>query len=51
MIKYAVIDLHTKLPVGKPYITRNRARGVANRKDLEYGAIRYGTKPVEVADK
>jgi len=49
MTKYNVIDLLTKLPVGKPLSTRQRARNKADRKDLEYGACRYGVKPVEVA--
>jgi len=50
MIKYNVIDRHTKMVVGKPYRTMHRARSAADRKDLQYGAYRYGVQPVEVTE-
>lgn len=40
---YVVIDQHTGLVVGT-YKTRQRARNVADRKDLEYGAYRYSVQ-------
>jgi len=48
--EYQVIDTHTKEPVGKPHKNRLSASRKANKKDLEYGAIRYTVKPVKKAD-
>lgn len=45
-MKYQVIDHRTQAVVGT-YSTAKRARNVANKKDLEYGAIRYGVRRVE----
>lgn len=44
---YQVIDLHTKTIVGV-YANRKRASSRANKLDLEYGAIRYSVRFVNV---
>jgi hypothetical protein len=41
--KFNVIDRQTGLVVGT-YSTIRSARAAANRKDLAYGAIRYGVE-------
>ena len=38
--KFEIVDIKTKLIVGT-YSNRRRAVNAANRKDLEYGAVRY----------
>jgi hypothetical protein len=43
--QYEVIDIVTKKVVGGPYSTRVRARRAADKKDLQYGAIRYRVQP------
>lgn len=40
---YQVIDIQTQFVVGT-YKSRNRAYSLADRKDLEYGAVRYIVK-------
>lgn len=45
-MKYLVIDIRTKATVGT-YSTLKRATNAADRKDLEYGAIRYCVQRVE----
>lgn len=45
--QYEVFDRKTGERVGGPYATAKRARGVADKKDLEYGAIRYGVRPIK----
>ncbi len=45
-VQYEVYDRQTKQRVGGPYATAKRARGVRDKKDLEYGAIRYGVRPI-----
>jgi hypothetical protein len=45
-VQYEVYDRRTGEKVGGPYATSKRARGVRNKKDLEYGAVRYGVRPV-----
>lgn len=45
-VQYEVYDRQTGYKVGGPYATSKRARGVRDKKDLEYGAIRYGVRPV-----
>ena len=42
---YQVVDRQTQRVVGT-YKSRNRAHNVADRKDNEYGAIRYSVRPV-----
>ncbi len=43
---YEVIDRKSNKVIGV-YQTRLRARRVADRKDLEYGAIRYLVRKIE----
>jgi hypothetical protein len=45
-MKYQVIDGQTKQVVGT-YTSKTRARRAADRKDLEYGAIRYHVQAIE----
>jgi hypothetical protein len=45
-VQYEVYDRKTNIKVGGPYATAKRARGVRDKKDLEYGAVRYGVRPV-----
>jgi RNA polymerase sigma factor (sigma-70 family) len=45
--QFEVFDIKTKEKVSGPYATRKRARAVADKKDLEYGAIRYGVRPIK----
>ena len=44
---YEVLDLHTRKTFG-PYATLKTARRTADRKDLQYGAVRYIVRPVAV---
>lgn len=46
MTKYQIVNCRTKELVGKPY----KNRGRADKLDLQYGAISYIVKPVEVAE-
>ena len=43
---YQVIDNQTRLPIGKPMASKQRARAKRDRLDLEYGAVRYSVVPV-----
>lgn len=45
--KYEVYDRRDGRKVGGPYSTRQRARSVRDKKDLEYGAVRYGIREVQ----
>jgi hypothetical protein len=45
-MKYIVVDRRTQAIVGT-YSTLKRAHAAADRKDLEYGAIRYCVRRVE----
>ena len=45
-VQYEVYDKQTKLRAGGPYSTPKRARTVRDKKDMEYGAYRYGVRPV-----
>lgn len=45
-IKYEVYDRKTGERVSGPYSNSKRARTASDKKDLEYGAIRYGIRPV-----
>lgn len=45
--KYEVYDRRTGERVSGPYSNRIRASRVADKKDLEYGAIRYGYRPIK----
>jgi len=47
-MKYQVIDRQTRAVVGT-YSTLSRAHRAADKKDLEYGAIRYLVRRIEVA--
>lgn len=47
MTKYAVIDRQTGQQVGKPYTSKNRARGRVDKLDNEYGAYRYTIRVIE----
>jgi len=47
MIKFVVFDMKTGLCYGI-FQTRTAARRKADKKDLEYGAIRYGVREVVV---
>ena len=38
---YSIIDIQTKVAVGKPYNDKVRARNQANKLDLKYGATRF----------
>jgi hypothetical protein len=49
--KYEVFDRRTGEKVAGPYSTRQRASRVADKKDLEYGAVRYGYRPVKVINE
>ena len=44
--QYEVYDRKTGERVSGPYATSKRARNVRDKKDLEYGAVRYGVRPV-----
>jgi hypothetical protein len=44
--QYEVYDRRTGERVSGPYSTRVRASRVADKKDLEYGAVRFGYRPV-----
>lgn len=46
-IKYEVYDKKTGEVVAGPYSTRERARRVVDKKDNEYGAYRYGCRPIK----
>ncbi len=50
MTKYQVVNFKTRELVGQPFKSRGRARRRADKLDLEYGAISYIVKPVEVSD-
>lgn len=43
--RYDIIDSQTKQVVGS-FKSRNRATSFADRKDLQYGAVRYIVKPI-----
>lgn len=43
--KYEVFDIRSKERVSGPYEDKRRARRAADKKDLQYGAIRYGVRP------
>lgn len=45
---YIIIDRQTGLQVGKPYANRNRARTRVDKLDMQYGAVRYMVKLVNV---
>ena len=45
--KYEVYDRQTQKVVGGPYSTRSRASRAADKKDLEYGAYRYGVREIK----
>jgi hypothetical protein len=45
--QYEVYDCKTSEKVSGPYATAKRARLVRDKKDLEYGAVRYGVRPVK----
>ena len=45
--KYEVFDRRSGEKVSGPYANRKRASTTADKKDLEYGAIRYGYRPVK----
>lgn len=49
--KYEVYDRRTGERVSGPYSTRARASNAANKKDLEYGAIRYGYRAVKTINE
>lgn len=46
MTKYIIIDRHTGETVGKPYTSKNRARGRVDKLDNEYGGYRYSVRAV-----
>jgi hypothetical protein len=46
LVQYEVYDTRTGTRVSGPYSTSKRARGISDKKDLEYGAVRYGVRPV-----
>lgn len=48
MTMYAVVDRQTGEQVGKPYTSKNRARGRVDKLDQEYGAYRYSVRAIEV---
>lgn len=48
MIKYIVIDRKNGEQVGKPYLSKNRARSRVDKLDSEYGSYRYSVKQIEV---
>lgn len=43
--KYEVYDIKTKEVVSGPYSTIRRARLARDKKDIEYGAYKYGVRP------
>lgn len=45
--KYVIYDIKTNEVVGGPYSTRQRAARAADKKDLQYGAIRYGVRLIK----
>jgi hypothetical protein len=44
--QYEIYDIKTGKTVGKPYISRSKARTRADRLDNEYGAYRYKVRPI-----
>lgn len=50
-IKYEVYDRKTGYKVSGPYSNRARASAAANKKDLEYGAIKFGYRPVKAINE
>lgn len=44
--QYEVYDIKTGHKVSGPYSTKKRARTARDKKDLEYGAVRYAVRPV-----
>jgi hypothetical protein len=48
--RYKLYDRVEKVYVGSDYTDRKRARSAADRKDNEYGAIRYSVDPVTYKD-
>ena len=45
--KYEVYDSRTKEKVSGPYANLKRASNAAEKKNQEYGAVRYGYRPVK----
>ena len=45
--QYEVYDIKTGEKVSGPYSTAKRARLASDKKDIEYGAIRYSVRPVK----
>lgn len=45
-MQYEVYDRQTGVAVGKPYSDAKRARTRRDKLDNEYGAYRYGVRPV-----
>jgi hypothetical protein len=45
-VRYRVIDAHTKQVI-KDNLSKQSARRLAERKDLEYGAYRYYVEPMD----
>lgn len=43
--RYDVVDCQTRKAIGS-FKNRARARAMADRKDMEYGAVRYVVRPV-----
>jgi hypothetical protein len=48
--RYKLYDRIEKVYVGSDYTDRKRARAAADKKDNEYGAIRYSVDPVTYKD-
>jgi hypothetical protein len=46
-MRYQVIDNRSNVPVGKPMVSKQRARAKRERLDLEYGAVRYRVQEVQ----
>jgi hypothetical protein len=44
--KYEIIDIQTGAKFG-PYKTLRQAHTIADKKDLQYGAVRYVVRPVK----
>lgn len=44
--KYEIVDIQTGAKFG-PYKTLRQAHVVADKKDLQYGAVRYVVRPVK----
>jgi hypothetical protein len=51
VIKYEVYDTKTGEVVGGPYSSRIRARRVADKKDNEYGAYKYGVREIKALNE